>query len=334
MSAKPQLFDWDDLRIFHALVSAGSMSEAARRLGIRQPTVSRRLEQLETRIGARLVTRGADGVELTDIGERIWTQVQIMQNTASDIERVAHQADRADAGTVRIAAPEGVAGYWIARHLPSFVEANPLINLEISTRVEGEAALEQADISLQMTESKRMSYVATELATLHYVVFAAPEYLETYGPPKNINDVLNHRIADLVSYREQQSHWPKQASAIKQMMTASLSTDSAVTLLEAIRAGSAISFLPTYAVKYAEELIHLDLDLQVPISLWMVYHPDQRRVTRVRKALDWLREIFDSARYPWFRKDYVPPSEFADVQTIHVRGERPRPRPVPGPDES
>lgn len=332
MSAKPQLFDWDDLRIFHALVSAGSMSGAARRLGIGQPTVSRRLEQLETRIGARLVTRGADGVELTDIGERIWTQVQTMQNTASDIERIAHQADRADAGTVRVAAPEGVAGYWIARHLPSFVEANPLINLEISTRVEGEMALEQADISLQMTEAKRMSYVATELGTLHYVVFAAREYLNTYGPPKNINDVLNHRIADLVSYREQQSHWPKQASAIKQMMTPSLTTDSAVTLVEAIRAGSAISFLPTYAAKVAPDLVHLDLDLQVPIALWMVYHPDQRRVTRVRKALDWLREIFDSARYPWFRKDYVPPSEFSDVETVHVRGERPRPQPVASPD--
>ncbi|HCR65526.1 MAG TPA: LysR family transcriptional regulator, partial [Oceanicaulis sp.] len=92
MSTKPQLFDWDDLRIFHALVSSGSMSSAARKLGIGQPTVSRRLEQLETRIGARLVTRGADGVELTDIGERIWAQVQIMQNTAGDIERIAHQA--------------------------------------------------------------------------------------------------------------------------------------------------------------------------------------------------------------------------------------------------
>ena len=64
MSTKPQLFDWDDLRIFHALVSSGSMSSAARKLGIGQPTVSRRLEQLETRIGARLVTRGAEGVEL------------------------------------------------------------------------------------------------------------------------------------------------------------------------------------------------------------------------------------------------------------------------------
>ncbi|XBQ15457.1 MAG: LysR family transcriptional regulator [Oceanicaulis sp.] len=326
--SKPQVFDWDDLRIFHALVSAGSMSGAARRLGIGQPTVSRRLESLEGRIGARLVTRGADGVELTDVGERIWTQVQIMQSTAVDIERVAHQADRADAGTVRLAAPEGIAGYWIGRHLPGFVEANPNINLEILTQVEGEAPPDSVDISLQMLESKRMSHVANELATLHYVPFAARRYLDTYGPPKGLADVLNHRIGDLSSFRQQQDHWPKEAGAIKQMMKASLNTDSSVVLTEATKAGACITVMPTYAAEVEPGLVHVDIGLTVPITLWMVYHPDQRRVTRVRKALDWLREIFDSARYPWFRRDYVPPADFAGTETVQVRGERPKPKPV------
>ncbi len=326
MTGKAQKFDWDDLRIFHALVSAGSTSGAARRLGIGQPTVSRRLEQLEGRIGARLVTRGADGVELTDVGERIWAQVQIMQATAGDIERIAHQADRADAGSVRISAPEGVAGYWIARHLPSFMEANPLITVELLTRVEGEGAPEQADITLQMRESKRMSYVATELATLHYTPFASRRYLDTYGPPSGLADVLNHRIADLVSYRQQRENWPKEASAIKEMMNPTLTSDSSLALAEATKAGGVIAMMPTYAARLEPELIHIDMELNVPINLWMVYHPDQRRVTRVRKMLDWLREIFDSARYPWFRKDFVAPGDFSDIETVHVRGERPKPK--------
>ncbi len=328
MPAKTQMFDWDDLKIFHALVSTGSMSAAARKLGIGQPTVSRRLEQLEGRIGARLVTRGADGVELTDIGERIWTQVQIMQSTASDIERVAHQADRSDSGTVRVSAPEGVAGFWMARSLSSFVEANPRINVELSTRVEGEAAYEQADIILQMNESKRMSHVATELATLHYVPFAAKRYLETYGAPQGLADVINHRVGDLVSYRQQQSHWPKEASAIKQMMKPTLTTDSSTTLSESVKSGSVIAMLPTYAAQLEPDLVHLDMELSVPITLWMVYHPDHRRVTRVRKMIDWLRELFDAAQYPWFRKDFIAPAEFGDTETVHIRGERPKPKPI------
>mgnify|MGYP006273944393 CR=1 FL=1 len=326
MTGRAQIFDWDDLRIFHALVSAGSMNAAARRLGIGQPTVSRRIEQLETRIGARLVTRGADGVELTDVGERIWTQVQIMQSTAGDIERIAHQADRADAGSVRVSAPEGLAGYWISRHLPSFMEANPRITVELITRIEGETAPEPADIMLQMTESKRMSLVATDLATLHYTSFASRRYLDTYGAPSGLGDVLNHRIGDLASYGQQRDHWPKEANAIKEMMKPTLRTDSSLSLVEATRSGAVIAMLPTYAARLEPDLIHVDMELTVPITLWMVYHPDQRRVTRVRKMLDWLREIFDSARYPWFRKDFVAPGEFGETETVHVRGERPKPK--------
>ncbi len=328
MPDKTQMFDWDDLKIFHALVAGGSMSAAARRLGIGQPTVSRRLDQLENRIGARLVTRGADGVELSDIGERIWAQVQIMQSTAGEIERLAHQADRSDAGTVRVSAPEGVASFWIARSLSSFMEANPRINVEMSTRVEGETAYEQADIILQMTESKRMSHVASELATLHYVPFAARHYLDTYGAPQGLADVMNHRIGDLVSYRQQQSHWPKEAAAIKQMLKPSLTTDSSATLYDAVKTGSVIAMLPTYAAQIDPALVHLDVELTVPITLWMVYHPDQRRVTRVRKLLDWLKELFDSTQYPWFRKDFIAPAEFGDTETILIRGERPRPKPI------
>lgn len=328
MKARPQIFDWDDLRIFYALVSTGSMSAAARRIGIGQPTVSRRLENLEARIGARLVTRGADGVELTDIGERIWAMVQIMQSTAIDIERVAHQADKSESGTVRISAPEGVSGYWIARHLPGFVEANPKIHLELTTAIEGENPTENADITLQLSETKRMNLYALEIATLHYVPFVARSYLDLYGAPTGFADVLNHRIADLVSYNAQQNHWPKEAMAIKQMMSPSLTTDSSTTLIEGVKSGALISMLPTYIAQVNPELIHIDMDLRVPIKMWMVYHPDQRRVARVRKTLDWLMEIFDSRRYPWFRTDFVPPAEFGSIETVHVRGDHPKPKSV------
>ena len=326
MKSKKTHFHWDDLKYFHAIIEAGSLSAAARWLGTTQPTVSKKLDQLEARIGAKLVSRGPEGIEVSDVGERIWSMVQIMHSTADDIERIAHQADKSEAGTVRVAAPEGICGFWIARHLPSFVEANPNIHLELKSNVEGEPSLDDADIKLQMTESKRINYLASELAVLHYTPFAARSYLDLYGPPESVVDVLNHRIGDLVSYTQQQNHWPKEASAIKQMMAPSLTTDSSFALIEAVKAGAIITLLPTYVAKYLPELVHIDMDLRVPISLYMVYHPDQRRVTRVRKTLDWLTEIFDPVRYPWFRKDFVYPADFGDTHAIHVRGERPKPK--------
>lgn len=323
-------FDWNDLKIFHAIVSAGSMSKAARTLGIVQPTVSRRLEQLEMRIGARLVTRGAEGVELTDIGERIWALVQTMQGTASDIERVAGQADQAEAGRVRISAPDGIASYWIAQHLAGFVEANPAIKLEISTLQAGEKPADPyCDVMLQYAPSKRMDLVPKELATLHFVPLTSRAYLETYGAPEGLVDALKHRLGDLECYEEEtRDAWPSEAQAIKKMMKPSLTTDSSSVLLEAIRSGSVIAMAPTYLTRIHSDLVHLDLELVIPVRLRMYYHPDQRRITRVRKVIEWLEEIFDSARYPWFRKDFVAPEEFSEIETVHVRGERPRPRMV------
>lgn len=327
-SEREPRFDWNDLKIFHALVSAGSMSKAARLLGVVQPTVSRRLEQLEMRIGARLVTRGADGVELTDVGERIWTLVQTMQSTAGDIERVAGQADMAEAGRVRVTAPDGIASYWIAQQLPGFVEANPAIKLEINTLSAGEKPHDPyADVTLQYTPSKRMDLVPKELATLHFVPFTSKAYLETYGQPDGLVDALKHRLGDLESYEEEtRDAWPSEAQAIKKMMKPSLTTDSSSVLLEAIRSGSIIAMGPTYLARVFPDLVHLDLEMVIPVKLWMYYHPDQRRITRVRKVLEWLDEIFDTARFPWFRKDFVPPSEFSEIETVHVRGERPKPR--------
>lgn len=313
-------FDWDDLKIFHALVDAGSMSAAARQLGIGQPTVSRRLDQLEKRMGARLVNRNHDGLELTETGAQIWNRVQIMQSTASDIGRIAFKADKSESGVVRLAAPDGLGGYWIARHLPSFMEANPDIVVELSTRVEGQEGPAPADISLQMTETKRMDMVAHELATLHYTPFAARQYLDTYGTPSSLVDILNHRTGDMVSYQIQQEGWSSQAKAVKDMMTPAFVTDSSASLVEAVKAGAVIAMMPTYAAHIMPNLIHLNFGLVVPIQLWMVYHPDQGDIVRVKKLMSWLGEIFDYARYPWFRRDFVAPADFGEIETIHVRG--------------
>jgi len=323
MSSRTPVFDWDDLRVFHAIVSAGSLTAAAERLGVRQPTVSRRLDALETRIGARLLMRGSDGVELTETGERIWGLVQSMQGTAQDIERVAAQADKAEQGRVRLAAPDGLAAFWIARHLPGFVEANPLIRLEI-TATDAERGASEPDIALQLVETKRMSLIAQPLATLHYLPLASQRYLDAYGAPETLSELMEHRLADFASAAGP-APWPREAAAIREMMRASVTTDSGAMLIHSVLSGATIALCPSYVAALSDELVHLDLDLHAAAPLWMVYHPDQRKIARVRKVLDWLREIFDSARYPFFRRDYVAPADFALGDIATVRDARPRP---------
>src|SRR3990167_6650551 len=88
--------DWDDSKTFVAAAQDGSFGAAARRLRTSQPTIARRIDDLETRLGVRLFDRGLRGVSLTRAGERIYDRALSMQRASVDIERMALEADRHD----------------------------------------------------------------------------------------------------------------------------------------------------------------------------------------------------------------------------------------------
>src|SRR5580698_8364406 len=96
--------DWNDVRIFLAVAESGSLNAAARSLGMTQPTISRRMEDLEYRLGARLFSRSPRGVSLTDAGLSVRTLASSMARFGGAIMREVAGRDRVDAGRVRVAA--------------------------------------------------------------------------------------------------------------------------------------------------------------------------------------------------------------------------------------
>jgi DNA-binding transcriptional LysR family regulator len=119
-----QRIDWGDLRVFLAVVESGSFSGAAKALGITQPTVSRRIEELEAKLHAQLIVRSLNGVALTDAGTAIHDHVVTMERSAQAIERLAMGQDKRDEGRVRLSAPDGLAAFW-RRALRSFTARIP-----------------------------------------------------------------------------------------------------------------------------------------------------------------------------------------------------------------
>src|SRR5688572_25202382 len=100
---------WEDVKLFLAVAEARSLSAAARRLRVAQPTVSRRLADLEARLGETLFLRSVDGTAPTSFGESLVEPARRMAECAGDLERAALRADAAPRGVVRITAPPGVA---------------------------------------------------------------------------------------------------------------------------------------------------------------------------------------------------------------------------------
>jgi DNA-binding transcriptional LysR family regulator len=142
--------DWNDVRLFLAVAEHGSVTEAARRLGIGQPTASRRLGELERRLGHALFHRSVEGTRLTNVGERWLGAARHMAEWAAEIEHAAEQADAAPRGVVRVTAPPGVAYDLVAPFAARLREEYPELVLHVSSRVEYlDLGRREADLALR-----------------------------------------------------------------------------------------------------------------------------------------------------------------------------------------
>lgn len=301
--------DWDDIKAFVAAAQTGSFGAAARRLRTTQPTITRRIDDLEVRLGARLFDRGIRGVSLTRIGERVYDQALTMHRASAEIERLVVGAEQGDDGEVRITAPEGLAGYVLGLEVADFMRENPNIRLSLDcadeTIQEGER---DADISIQLVEAATPDIISTRVATLHYALFAARDYLDTYGTPTRLEAAAGHRF--VYHAAQIRDRWGAKTAAFLELAAPALTLNSSTAMLHAIRRGAGIGAIPTAIIGLAPDLVMLDIPPLASAPLWLCRHRDTLKSPRVSRVADWLTSIFDARDRPWFRQDFVHPSEF------------------------
>lgn len=297
--------------MFLAVAETGSFSGAAKLLGLTQPTVSRRLDELEARLNAQLVIRGAQGVTLTEAGDLIRDHVVTMERSAQAIERLALSRDKRDEGRVRIAAPDGLAAFWLAPRLAEFQRENPKIAVSLDAGLwPNDEMRSEIDLSLQFDENKHHDNVATRLATYHYALFASPEYVRLYGKPRTLAEVADHRVIHHTAQTRQPDTWHPKAAALQTLWNSQIETNSSAAVVTAVRAGAGIAALPTGALTVAPELVMIGDGPMAKLTLWLVHHAEAAKVERLRRVIDWLGRIFDNRENPWYREEYVPPAEF------------------------
>lgn len=311
----PQLaserFEWSDLRVFLHVAEAQSLTAAAKTLGLSQPTVTQRVQTLEDRLQARLFVRSAQGVALTDAGKQILDQARTMERAARDVDRVVRERDSLLEGRVKVAAPEGIAGFWMAPRLPEFFRLNPEIALSIDAGFwPDDPVRSELDVSLQYEGTQQGEFVVQPVATLHYAPFATRRYLELYGRPKTLTELLSHRVIAHSAVRFQEETWDPRMAAVRTLAEGATDTNCSATVIMAVQSGAAIGQLPTCAVSFMPDLVMLS---EIPIAspkLLLVYRVDVGRIARVQRVIEWIKAIFDPTENPWFRPDFVHPREF------------------------
>ncbi len=307
------LADWDDLKTFVAAAQGGSFGAAARRLRTTQPTITRRIDDLETRLGARLFDRGLRGVTLTRAGELVYDRALTMQRASIDIERLTFDSDSPETGDVTIAAPEGIGGYLLGFEVADFMRENPGIRLGLDCGFYPENPVDaHIDLSIQLTDAGgKPELAATPLATLHYALFASQDYLDTYGTPTRIEEAVGHRFLYHSGQVSARGNWAKKTSAFVELAAPSMVVNSSTAMLHALERGAGIGAIPTAIVAVAPHLVMLDIPPLASATIWLCHHREAVKSARVARVAEWVAGIFDARERPWFRPDFIHPREFA-----------------------
>ncbi|MEM9375413.1 MAG: LysR family transcriptional regulator [Pseudomonadota bacterium] len=314
--------DWDKLKVFIVVAELGSMNAAASRLKETAPTVSRKIDELERTLNARLLYRSPRGVSLTEAGRKALRYAEIMSDAADGLRSDVLDHDLPAEGPVTLCTGDGLAAHWIAPHLPGFHLQNPKIELRLVTTDRPDADLlnERADMAIQFREPGRQDIVSKRLGILHYIFFASPDYISKYGHPTSLFDLHNHRCLIHSGYVNQMERWAPKTKEFRDLMDFALVTNSGAVMLEVCAKGGGIALMPTYVCALGRDLIPLNLPEVAPIRFWLTYSERVRRLARAQIVIEWLRGLFHQRKTPWFRPNFIHPSsletEEAEPQTV------------------
>jgi DNA-binding transcriptional LysR family regulator len=303
--------DWSNLRVFFAVASAGGINAAARALKLNASTVTRAVEELERQLNATLFHRGPRGVSLTEAGEAAFQRVRSMQRLAEDLELEVGDAESLPEGRVRIAAPDGVAGFCVTPFLPEFLRAHPGIDLSVDCGLWPDRPLDgEAELTLTFSEPTQADAIAQPIACVHYALFASREYVSLYGAPSSIEEVLAHPYIHHSAQVHQRELWGSRVEAWQALTHKRIETNSSAVVVEAVRNGVGIGAISTAIASLMPDLVMLDVLKVGPAKLWLVHHREAARPARVKLVKDWLKSIFDGRTRPWYRSEFVHPDDF------------------------
>jgi DNA-binding transcriptional LysR family regulator len=306
-----QELDWADLSFFLAVAEEKSLNKAAKRLRTTQPTVSKRLLELERRLGATLALRSTAGVQLTEEGRFVAAQAAAMARSVQHITQEVAMRDHAPAGEVSISCPDALMSYFIAPAVANLHRVHPSIQLVLKSKPpEHEPA---SDITIRFHETKRMEDVAIGLGWVHHIAFASKTYLDLYGGPHDIGEAFQHRMLMHTAYVAQPG-WKSKQEPLQDILDYSVRTDCGTALVAITASGGGIASMPTYVARIDPRLAPLDVGGELArVRFWLVFDRERGQLPRIRETIEWLRRVFDPAINPWFREELIHPNEFDEA---------------------
>jgi len=266
---------WDDLKIFLEIARTGSISGAAKRLGVQHSTVSRRMRVLETNLDTKLIERRKSTYELTEAGEELQLSARKIEVEILEFEGAQSGRESGAAGELRVSAINNMASTILMPIFASFSAAYPKIELHIlvSNRFV-RLAERDADIAIRLTNTPQETLIGKRLVTVASAVYGATDYCARLAAGAEKEKWLGVECCDY------HMSWTKET---RPEQDHNFFVDDTLLTLAALKSGAGLAYLPCFMGDNVPELARARApDPRHDLGLWLVYHRDLRRTKRVR----------------------------------------------------
>jgi len=298
---------FEELRTFVRVVEAGGMTEAARRMGTAKSAVSRRLADLEARLGVQLLIRTTRRVTVTDTGRAFYDRCVRLLADLEEAERAVSAAHADLAGTVRVAAPLSFGIRHLTPVLNTILSRHPGLTVDLDLNDRRVTLVEEGfDLALRIGRLADSSLIARRLAPIRYVVVASPSWWDAHGRPRRPADLADHAVLSYANVPESEV-WgfvSADTAGTAARPPVRMRANNGDVLADLAAAGHGIAVLPTFLAHDLIEAGRLEVVLPgagpEPVDAWAVYPPTRHLSHRVRAFIDVLATCFGDPPY-WDR---------------------------------
>ena len=288
---------WEDQRIFLAVLEAGSLSGAARRLGLSHPTVRARIESLENALGTVLFTRSVNGLAPTDVAATLGDAVRKMAAASELFVRQATAVSNEVAGVVRLSVSDVTGVEVIPRMLHTLRERYPQLRIELVLSNEQANVLDhEVDLAVRNAVPKQEALVARRVRQVPIGLYASPGYVARRGVPLDVEDLTNHDVIGPDRSLADLAIADRLGGDLRNRFV--LRTDSHPAQMAAARAGLGITACQVPLGEADPMLVRVLPNFELGrLDVWLVTHESLSKAPAIRAVFDHLATAFAAQKY-------------------------------------
>ena len=293
----------EDMSMFVRVVDAGGISRAAEQLGLAKSAVSRRLADLETRLGVKLLNRTTRKSSLTEAGQSYYERGIKIIDDVTELNTLTTDSNTALEGTINLAVPLSFGLSHLSKAIDLFIKNNPklVININFSDR-QVDLIEEGLDLAFRIGDLKDSSLIARKISPIKIILCASPEYLKQFGTPKIPSDLKNHRLLHYnVSGKSQWKLEDRQGTKHIVNVSSNLIANNGDFLKDMAISGHGIVSSPTFISWQAisrGDLVPVLSNFKLPQANAYAVYPQTRYLShRTRELINFLIDYFGENPY-------------------------------------